>query len=147
MLHRGAFLAVLAHSNHARLLLNHHVETGARGDIAALVRDDIGQLEALPSGLMRDAEIKRVQARVAYLSGDRARAIQLIRATLAIADMNLLRQELAQDQYALGLMLGSEAGAQPIRDARQALAECGITDPGANMRAYVPELLLQAANA
>jgi hypothetical protein len=145
LVHRGAFLAVLAHSNHARLLLNHHVETGASGDVEALVREDIAQLKRLPGGLMRDTVIARSRARVAFLRGDRELAIRLLRSAVERSDVGLLRQELAQDQYALGLLLGGADGATRVAEARQILAECGISDPDANMRAYVPELLRDAS--
>lgn len=75
------------------------------------------------------------------MSGDRDKAVRLLRSNLERSDMNLLRQELSQDLYALGLLLGGTEGAGQVAEARAALLECGISDPDANMRAYVPELL------
>jgi serine/threonine protein kinase/tetratricopeptide (TPR) repeat protein len=140
-LHRGVFLAILAHGNHARLLLNHYVETGGQGGVKELVGDDIAHLQSFPSGLLRDTALMRLQARVAYLSGERDNAIQILRRSMERPDTSLLRQELAQDQYALGRMTGGVDGAKLVVKARQTLSECGIHEPDANMRAYVPELL------
>jgi len=147
LVHRSAFLAVLAHGTHARLLLNHHVESGASGDAFALVRDDITKLRRLPLGVMRDISISRLQARVAYLRGDRARAIELLRPGLDRLKQMSLVPEIAHDHYALGLLVGGDEGTQLVASARQLLSECGVSDPDANMRAYVPELMLDVQNA
>lgn len=141
MIHRSAFLAVLAHTTHARLLLNHHVERGGAGDVEALVRGDLDHLARLPASLSRDVALARTRARVAFLKGDRARAIELMRPSLERFVKTPMLQEVSHDRYALGLLLGGAEGAQLVALARKGLTESGLTDPDANMRAYVPELL------
>jgi hypothetical protein len=141
IIHRSAFVAALAHSTHARLLLNHHVETRATGDAAALVRNDLRQLERLAPSLFRDVALARTRARVAFLKGDRARAIALLQPSLERFVKTPMLQEVAHDRYTLGLLLGGEKGAQLVALARKGLADSGVSDPDANMRAYVPELL------
>jgi hypothetical protein len=142
LLHRGNFLALLAHTTHARLVLNHHVETRAAGDPERLVREDLAQLKRLPPSMLRDVGMVRVRARVAAMGGDRAQAIALLRPVLAQFETTSMLQEIGHDRYALGLLLGGEEGAQLKAAGRATLLECGISDPDANMRAYVPELML-----
>jgi hypothetical protein len=142
LVHRSAFLACLAHTTHARLVLNHHVETGASGDVAALVKNDIKQLERLPPALFRDVALARTRARVAFLKGDREQAIQLLRPSLERFEKTPMLQEVDHDRYTLGLLIGGAQGEQLVAAARKTLADCGISDPDANMRAYVPELVL-----
>jgi tetratricopeptide (TPR) repeat protein len=141
LVHRSAFMACLAHTTHARLLLNHHVETGANGDVAALVKNDLKQLERLPPALFRDVAIARTRARVAFLKGDRERAIELLRPSLERFEKTAMLQEIDHDRYTLGLLIGGAEGQQLIAAARKTLADCGICDPDANMRAYIPELM------
>ncbi|HTU60925.1 MAG TPA: hypothetical protein VMF89_20875, partial [Polyangiales bacterium] len=141
IIHRSAFVACLAHTTHARLLINHHVETGATGDIAALVRDDLAVLTRMPPGLMADVPVARTRARLAALSGDRERAIQYLRPCLDRMSSGNIKQETAHDRYALGLLIAGDEGAALVEQARRDLRECGVSDPDANMRAYVPELL------
>ena len=141
IVHGSAFVACLAHTTHARLLLNHHVDSGARGDAAALVREDLAQLAHLPSGLMADVPIARTRARLAALQGNKQQAIELLRKCLAHLGKNMIRQEIEHDRYALGLLVGGSEGTQLLAAAREGLRNCGISDPDADMRAYVPELL------
>jgi hypothetical protein len=141
IIHRSAFVAVLAHATHARLLLNHHVETRASGDVSALVRNDLKQLERLAPSVFRDMALARTRARVAFLNGERAQAIALLRPSLERFIKTSILQEVAHDRYTLGLLLGGAEGAQLVASARKGLSESGVSDPDANMRAYVPELL------
>jgi hypothetical protein len=143
LLHRSSFTAILQHTTHARLLLNHHVETRASGDPARLVRDDLAQLKRMPPSLFRDVGMTRVRARLAVLRGDRAQAIALLRPILAQFETTSMMQEIGHDRYTLGLLLGGEEGAQLQAAGRETLLECGINDPDGNMRAYVPELVLE----
>ena len=141
IVHGSALLACLAHTNHARLLINHHVETGATGNIEALVRDDLAVLQRLPRGLMADTPVARTRARLAVLAGDRERAIGYLRPLLEHMSKTNIRQETEHDRYTLGLLVGGDEGKALVARAREALLECGVSDPDANMRAYVPELL------
>ena len=140
LVHRSALLACLAHATHARLLLNHRVETGASGDPGALVRYDIKQLERLPSTPLRDASILRTRARVASLTADVETATRLMRQSRAVFENTAMIHELGHDQYCLGLLVGGAEGAQLVASAKRTLTEYGISDADANMRAYVPEL-------
>ena len=141
LIHRSTFVAILAHTTHARLLLNHHVETQSSGDVEALVRDDLKQLSRLAPSLFRDVALARMRARVAFLKGERERASALLRPSLERFVRTPMQQEIAHDRYMLGLLLGGAEGAQLVERARKGLADCGISDPDANMRAYVPELM------
>jgi hypothetical protein len=145
IIHRSAFLACLAHTTHARLLINHHVETGATGDIERSVREDLAVLERLPKGLMADIPIARTRARLAALGGDFERAVSYLRPCLERMSKTNVKQETAHDRYTLGLLIGGEEGALLVEQARSGLRECGISDPDANMRAYVPELMRDCA--
>lgn len=49
--------------------------------------------------------------------------------------------KIAHDRYSLGLLIGDAEGAELVQSAHRALLKYGISDPAANMRAYVPELL------
>jgi hypothetical protein len=142
LVHRSGFIAILAHTTHARLLLNQHVETGAAGDPEPLLRNDLSQLQRMPASLFRDVALSRTRARLAFLRGQREQAIALVRPTLARFEMTGMMQEVGHDRYTLGLLLGGPEGAQLMAAARETLLECGITDPDGGMRAYVPELLI-----
>jgi hypothetical protein len=141
IVHRSAFVACLAHSTHARLLINHYIETGASGDLEALVRDDLAALARLPTALLADIAIARTQARLAALKGDREGAIGHMRSCLEHMTRVSFKQELEHDRYMLGLLIGGEQGAELVAQARTGLLECGVSDPDANMRAYAPELV------
>lgn len=141
LVHRSAFLASLAHTTHARLQLNHFVETNGSGDPRRLVQNDLKQLGRLPSSPLRDAGILRTRARVASLTGDRANAIELLRKSLASFEPTAMLQEIAHDQYCIGALLGGAEGTQLMASAKHTFIEYGISTPEANMRAYVPELM------
>jgi hypothetical protein len=141
VVHRSALVACLAHTTHARLVLNHHVETGGSGDAEALVRNDLAQLARLPPGQPFEISVWRTRARLAMLRGDRARAISLMRQCVGRLEKTLIKQETEHHRYMLGLLLGGSEGEQLVALAHTGLVECGINDPEANMRAYVPELM------
>ncbi|MET0387592.1 MAG: protein kinase [Polyangiales bacterium] len=140
LVHRSALLACLAHTTHARLQLNHYVETSATGDPKPLVHNDLKHLVRLPSTPLRDAAILRTRARVASLTGERDTAIALLRKSLAIFEGTAMLHEIAHDRYCLGALVGGADGAQLMAAGVSAFAEYGISHPEANMRAYVPEL-------
>ena len=141
VVHRSAFMRLLAHTLHSRLLINHHVETDGSGNIEALVRDDIKQLARLPPGLLNEIPVTRLRARLAYLQGEREMAIRELRwCVQRMADSDI-RQEIEHDRYTLGLLVGGDEGRGLVASAREGLIGCGISDPDANMRAYVPELM------
>jgi serine/threonine protein kinase len=142
IVHRSAFVALLAHTTHARLLINHYVETGSSsGNLEALVRDDLAALARLPNGLMADIAIARTRARLAAVDGDRKRAIGLLRPCFERILKTNFKQELEHDRYVLGLLITGDKGQALVSLARTGLSECGISDPDANMRAYAPELM------
>ncbi|HET8932868.1 MAG TPA: protein kinase [Polyangiales bacterium] len=141
LVHRSAFLAMLAHTTHARLLVNHHVQTGATADIEALVSDDLAVLARLPKEVNAAVSIARTRARLAALNGERERAVAYMRPCLQRMEGTNIKQETEHDRYVLGLLVGGDEGSQLIARARTGLLECGINDPDANMRAYAPELM------
>lgn len=141
LVHRSAFLAMLAHTTHARLVVNHHVERGATGNIEALVRDDLAVLARLPQEVNAEVSIARTRARLAALSGERERAVGYMRPCLKRMEGTNIKQETEHDRYMLGLLIGGDEGREFIARARAGLLECGVNDPDANMRAYAPELM------
>ncbi len=141
IVHRSAFLAMLTHTTHARLLVNHHVETGATDDIEALVSRDLAVLARLPKEVNADVSIARTRARLAALSGERERAVAYMRPCLKRMEGTNIKQETEHDRYVLGLLVGGREGSQLVSQARVGLRDCGVNDPDANMRAYVPELM------
>jgi len=141
LVHRSAFLAMLAHTTHARLLVDHHVETGARGDIDALVSSDLAVLARLPKEVNADISIARTRARLAALRGERERAIDFMRPCLKRMESTNIKQETEHDRYVLGLLVGGEEGAQLVSQARAGLSDCGVDGPDDYMRAYIPELI------
>ena len=66
--------------------------------------------------------------------------MELLRQSLARFDNTSMLQEIGHDQYCLGVSIGGAEGMQWVASAKQALSEYGISDPEANMRAYIPEL-------
>jgi eukaryotic-like serine/threonine-protein kinase len=141
IIHRSAFVATLAHTTHARLLINHHIATGATGDVEKLVQQDLAELSSLPLGLFADVAVSRTRARLAALKGDRERGVGLLRPCLERMAQRGFMQEYEHDRYMLGLLVGGAEGERLVALAQRGLRECGISDPDANMRAYVPELM------
>lgn len=137
--YRGAYMAYVAHTTHARLLLNRYVETG-QGDPARLIRDDLRAIERLPPSGFVTATGCRHRARLANFAGDKQRAIELLRESMAAFDAIEFRDESAVERYAVGALLGGSEGTQLMATSLAILEDIGCADPLANVRAYYPEL-------
>ena len=93
VMHRSAIVACVAHASHARLLLNHYVDTNASGDCEALVRNDLAQLARLSTVRMADIQMTRTRARLAMLRGDRAQALELMQLCVKTLEARSINQE------------------------------------------------------
>jgi eukaryotic-like serine/threonine-protein kinase len=143
-LKRSAYLAYGLHVQYARLLLNHHVASGATDDPAQLIDEHQHWLETKAPLPLRTAAPLRLQARIAIIRGKREAAAALLEqsqqahAELAAAD------EVERDRYARGLLLGGAAGAKLTAAAIAALRDLGVNAPERELRGYYPELLRDA---
>src|SRR5262249_15657018 len=117
LVHRSAFVACLAHSSHARLVLNHHVETGASTSAAALARTDLANRARLP-GRLSEVPVYRIRARIATLEGDRQKAIEIYRTCVEQLTKLEINQEYEHDRFALGKLLGGAEGQRLVEGAR-----------------------------
>ncbi len=137
----SAFLACLAFCAHARYELNRHVIERKSGDPMALVRADLRALGRLPFEEWRTAGRCRVQARVAYLSGQRTAAVQYLRQCVdALSAIGGLDEQ-ARDRYALGFMLGGDEGARMRGEAHAILRSRATVDPLVDLQRFYPELV------
>jgi eukaryotic-like serine/threonine-protein kinase len=134
-LRRSATMVDIVHVLHARLLLDACVRSrtvpGARHE----VMKDLKALAAAATG-----QDIRLRARVAFLQGDRDRALALLAASAEAYLERGFQADVLRDRYAIGRMTG---GAQGEQLAEQALAELeafGSPDPLFHMRVYFPEL-------
>jgi hypothetical protein len=136
----SAFLSLLAHTSHARYLLNRHVIERQAGDPAALIRADLRALGGLPLQSWRIANQCRLRARLAYLGQQPTAAAELLRTGIAEMAASSVA-EAARDRYALGFALGGDEGAQLRSEADRFLRDSGTVDPMADMQAHYPEFL------
>jgi hypothetical protein len=136
---RVAFLAYGVHGSRARLLLNRHVHEPQSGDPARLIRDDLRVLERveLPLGKPLAA---RMRARLALLSGERSRAAERFRESVARWQATASRDEAARDEWALGRTLDGSEGAQLMAAAAHTLADAGLKQPWLDVTFHFPEL-------
>ncbi|HTU58262.1 MAG TPA: hypothetical protein VMF89_07505 [Polyangiales bacterium] len=133
---RSAYLVYLLRVNHARLQLNHHVASGKAGP-APLTEADFDWLKSKAPVPFRKAAPLRLRARVAAMSGDRQRAIELLEATRqAHAEIGAV-DDAERDRYALGLITEAE---QLMAAAANALRNMGVSSPEREIDAYYPEL-------
>jgi hypothetical protein len=137
--HRSGFLALLAHSVHARFLLNRHVAQGG-GDPAQLVRDDLRRLRNMHLQWCAGSTT-RLDARVAKFSGESKAAIALLRQSVEHFTRADAPDEIVRNQYALGCLVGGDEGANLRAQSARALQGNGIVDPIADLRSYFPELV------
>ncbi|HTU59454.1 MAG TPA: hypothetical protein VMF89_13485, partial [Polyangiales bacterium] len=136
-LQRSAYLMYLLRSIHARLLLNQRMGSATEQP----VRDHIQWLARRAPLPFRVPASTRLQARLAALSGDRARSQELLEVChKAHAEIGAV-DEAERDRYALGLLLGGAQGTKLIEQAIRALRHMGVQDPEREIRAYYPELI------
>jgi len=142
-LRHGRMLRYLLHSSRARLLLNRYVTLGRHGDPAVAVREDHRALRGLKH-LPIDNLTVNLDARVAYLRGDKAAAILMSRQSIEQFSAKGLLEEAAREKHALGFLLAGDEGAQ-LRAAAVAESQVlGIVNPLAALRASHPELVIDA---
>jgi tRNA A-37 threonylcarbamoyl transferase component Bud32 len=138
---RSAYLAALAHSTHARLLLNQHVAAGRRQGAERLLRADLRHLARLPPMRICSAALLRLRARLSVLAGDSGAAIELLRQNAAANEAAGCLDEVERDRYALGFLLGGDEGAQLRAAADLSLRRLGVNQPLLDLGAYFPELV------
>ena len=136
---RSANLALLVRANSARLLLNQRV-TGGSSPLATRIPAILASIDAsrLPSA-SRIAYALR--ARVAYLEGNTARAIELLELACDAANAVI---DAERSRYALGILVGGERGAELRAQSECALLESGVVNPVARVEACYPELFAKA---
>jgi tetratricopeptide (TPR) repeat protein len=86
-------------------------------------------------------ELLRIEARTRFLSGDKQAALQLLAESISSFEQAGARDQAARDRYALGKLLGDEAGEQMMQSALTALRERGVAAPLRQLFGYYPELV------
>jgi hypothetical protein len=137
-LKHSAYMGCLLRVNHARLLLNHHVASGASGGCERLVQEHLQWIRKKAPQPFRKPAPLRILARLAFSSGKREEAALLLEQSGNALEAIGAADDAARDRYALGLLRGGFAGAQLTAIA--ALRSMGIRDPERDIRAYFPEL-------
>jgi eukaryotic-like serine/threonine-protein kinase len=146
VMHRSAYMAIVAHTEHARMQLNECVAKGELTDLSKLVASDLRALEGSALRLHAQAATQAIRARVAYLQGDATRAIMLLREALSAQDEAGLRADAASTRRALGRLLldqGGQSAAEGVamsQAAEMQLAKCGVRNPHEFSLRYFPEL-------
>jgi serine/threonine protein kinase len=140
-IHRSAYLAALAHNAHARLLLNHHVANGQRRGAERVLRADLRQLERLPPMRVVTGALARLRARLDYLAGDPAAALERLRRNAVTYEAAGFLDEFERERYAVGYLIGGEEGAQLKAAADLGLRKLGVSEPLRDLRGYFPELV------
>jgi serine/threonine protein kinase len=139
-LRRSAYFAYLIHVSRARLLLNRFVAGGKQGDVERVVRQDLRWLSNKAPEPFRAPARSRIEARLAFLRGDRAAAAAHFRASAELHAAIGAQDEAAREKYALGYVLDDGDGAHLQVSALSALRELGILEPAQDLRGYYPEL-------
>jgi hypothetical protein len=138
-LHKSAYFKYQLHSGRARMLLNRHVLVGERGDPERTVHHDVEWLSTKSPAPLRAAVRARLSARIAQLRGDRARAAEQFRVSVAQHQQLGAADDVERERYALGCVLGGDDGKSLKALALAALHALGIAEPLADMRSYYPE--------
>jgi serine/threonine protein kinase len=146
VVHRSAYLGILLHSEHARMLLNERVAKGELRDLSKLVATDLRALDDSALRLHATSATQALRARVAYLQGDPDRAIVLLREAISAQDEAGLRADAAVTRRALGRLLQDQPGKaaaeglQISQLAESQLTKCGVRNPHEFSARYFPEL-------
>jgi eukaryotic-like serine/threonine-protein kinase len=133
---RGDWFFRLSFEAYARLWL-------CRAAREKQTRDLARELAPLKKALQKSpyptvpGELIRIDARIAQLQGDRPRARQLLAASIERFEAVGAGAEAARDRFALGVLQG-DAALQSA--ALQYIADLGVAEPLAQLRAYYPEL-------
>jgi len=137
---RSAYLSYLLNVSLARFQLNRYVVRGESGDPERIVKRCLRFLSSRAPEPLRKPARARLSARIAYLRGDRTLAKQLLGQSIAYHEELGLRDDAARELYAFGCLTAGDDGDKHKRDALATLADCGVAQPEADVRAYYPEL-------
>jgi ATP/maltotriose-dependent transcriptional regulator MalT len=146
VVHRSAYLGILLHSEHARMLLNERVAKGELRDLTKLVATDLRALDDSALRLHATSATQVLRARIAHLQGDPDRAIALLREAINAQDEAGLRADAAVTRRALGRLLQDQPGKaageglQISQMAEAQLTKCGVRNPHEFCARYFPEL-------
>lgn len=140
---RGFYLVYTLRLYHARLVLNRIVaqrDSGSASEPLRAIRADLRWLERRAPAEFRLPAVTQLQARVAAISGNRARAAELLEQS-RLAHVALgAADDVERIRYAQGLLLGGEQGTQLTAAANAALLRLGVQMPEQEMRGFFPEL-------
>jgi eukaryotic-like serine/threonine-protein kinase len=135
-LRRTMAYRAMAHVAHARLLLNECVRAGTDPSSQSEIRKDLKMLTTV-SG----AQERQLAARVAYMQGDRTRALDLFARSAELCASRGWEPEILRNQYAIGRVTGGEQGEHMAEAALDALEQrFGCHDARRDVQAHFPEL-------
>jgi hypothetical protein len=137
--YRVASFRGAAHTARAQLLLNHHVQHVGGGRPRGLIDDDLRVL-ARTEGVGHLPFRLRYLARLDLLDGKLEQAIAKLQQGVAGFELACMRADAQRNRYAIGRIVGGDAGAQACREAEAFLLERGLSDPRAQLARYFPEL-------
>jgi tetratricopeptide (TPR) repeat protein len=146
VVHRSAYLGILLHTEHARMLLNERVAKGELRDLSKLLGSDLRALDDSALRLHAAGATQALRARIAYLQGETDRAIALLREAISAQDEAGLRADAAVSRRALGRLLQDQPGgaaAEGVQIGQMAesqLTKCGVRNPHEFCARYFPEL-------
>lgn len=140
VIRHSAYLSLLAHAWHARFLLAEHVANGRPGDPTSLLQADLRALEKLPEHLSHQA-VNALNARLAFLEGDRDRTVQLLQEQSALCTRLNLLGEAAGARLVLGRMLDGAEGRELSETAEHTLLELGMPPHLSTVALQFPELV------
>ena len=113
---------------------------GRHGDVAKLVAPDLKALCRIPS---LQTHVCAMRARLAFLHGDRASAIELVQLAIQHAPTCLMA-DVDVHRHALGLLRADAEGERLCIDSERALCDAGVVDPLAYVRSFYPELFTRS---
>jgi hypothetical protein len=141
VLRRGGPFATIVPALHARFLLNRSVALGHSAEQARReIAPDLRSLQK-SSAAAAPALAARMRARLALIAGDRVTPRKLLELSSNGFEKDSVVDEAARDRFALGVVIGGDAGAQMQAAALLALRAHGYVDPRKDLQAYYPELL------
>jgi len=140
VVHKSAYLGLIAYSEHARMLLNEAV-TKQVAPPERLLREDLRALEACPLTHLGVPSALFLRARLLGLQGRAQEAEQLLRQAAEGFEAVGLRPDAALARYALGKRLGGDEGRQLCALAERQLSEHGVSDLRALLVRRLPELM------
>jgi hypothetical protein len=135
-LRRTPVLRSMAHTAHARLLLNECTRAGASTAVLREVQADIKAATIATIG-----QDSRLCARVAYLQGDHPRALSLFARSAEVFAGRGGEPEALRDRYAVGRLTGGDQGEQMAQAALDTLEQkFDCHDARRDLKVYIPEL-------